>query len=394
MHTLFCFIPTIFSLIFLTSSVLGQDAIIAVDEKFWSKDVDQLSVHVSDADVTVNTKAGRSITVQILVDGRNSKEAMDYFENQNFSVALDKATLVVESNPENIYGISYDWRNSADIYVEIEMPANIPLKLRTLDGNFDVNELTAGAEIKTSDGHIKVGSVSGDKVAIQTLDGNIDAQSLMGQSISVKTSDGDISVGSCSGEKITIQTIDGDIDAQTINSLSISVKTSDGDLNLGALEGDSVKLQTMDGDILIESAAGKINIKTSDGDIALRELLSSGSQLQVMDGDIVVDKVTGSLSLRSSDGDVLLGLIEPENVSVSVHDGDVALAMPQDVSATLDLSGSEVSMDEFPHFIGTITDTGIDGDLNGGGPVIHVRTSDGDVLLRNGVESGSDLFSR
>ncbi len=371
-----------FFLIFLTSSLHAQDALIPIDEKFWVKDVDDLSVNVMDADVSVNTKSGSTISVQVLLDDQNSDIAMRYFENQNFSVSLDKTTLVVATNPDQTHKVYYDWHHSPDINVIITMPPDIPVNLRTLDGNFEVNELIAGAKIRTSDGDIVLGSVSGDRITIQTLDGNIEAQSLTSPFVSLRTSDGDISIETVSGESIAMQTLDGDIEAMSLKSPSISLKTSDGDLNLGILDGESIELQTIDGDVFIELAVGRTNIRTSDGDVILGELLSSGSKMQMIDGDIRIDQVSGHVSLTTSDGDVFLGLIEPEDVAISVIDGDITLTMIEDLSVTLDISGSYVTMDELPQFSGKISDTKIEGDLNGGGTLIRARTSDGDVIVK------------
>ncbi|MCY4171624.1 MAG: DUF4097 family beta strand repeat-containing protein [Bacteroidetes bacterium] len=354
MRILLRFLPITLSLIFLSSSVFAQDTFTAIDEKYSVKDVDDIDLNVLDAHVTVNKISGSSISIQIFINGRDSDAARDYFESQNFSVELNNRSLIIESNANKFVTISYDWDNSPDIQVIIGLPPNIPAKLRTSDGDINVDELTAGVEIKTSDGDISLGSVSGDRIAIQTSD--------------------------------------GDINAQSLQSPAIKIQTSDGDLYLETVNGESTQLQTSDGDILVKSVTGKMNARTSDGDLAIGKLISAGAQLNTSDGDIIVDAVSGSVSIRSGDGDVVLGIIEPEEVSVSVNDGDVVLAMPQTISATLDIDGADVSMDEFDQFIGTISDTNINGDLNGGGAMIRVRTSDGEVAIVDENEMPSILF--
>ena len=329
----------------LTTPALAQVTLTPINQKFSAKEIRDLAVNVVDSDVTVNTSDAATITVQIIVKGKDRDEAMEYYEKQNFSVSLVDATLRVHSKREKPYGTPSNWRNSADIHVAISMPSDVPSSVRTSDGDLEINELTEGATIKTSDGNITVGTIS--------------------------------------GEKITIQTSDGDIEADQLDGSSVLVKTSDGDLTLGTLFGDSMRIQTSDGDIKINSATGDMDAKTSDGDLVIDEMISSSAEIRTSDGEIKIGKMTGSLTLRSGDGDVELGLIDPENISISISDGDALLTMPQNLSVTLDVSARDVEMDSFSNFSGKLENSRVEGDLNGGGALIRVRTSDGDVVMRS-----------
>lgn len=362
MYVLPKFIPSALTLIMVATSVQAQITFTPVGEKYAADEVRDLMVSVEDADVTVNTSDVSTVEVQVTVKGNDRDKAMDYYEQQNFSVKLDGETLHVHSKREKSYKKSYDWSNSADIHVAISMPTNITSNIRTSDGDLVIDELTAGATIVTSDG-------------------DIEATWLEGISISVKTSDGDISIGTAAGEEIAIQTSDGDIVADRLEGSSVSVKTSDGDLALGNVAGD-LRIQTSDGDILIDSMDGELDAKTSDGDLIIGEIISSSAEARTSDGEIKVREATGSLTLRTSDGDVELGLIDPENINVTISSGDVLLSMPQDLPATLNIRAQNVRMNSFSNFSGDLDDSRVDGDLNGGGALIQVHTSDGDVVLR------------
>jgi len=338
-------ILTILSMVTFATSGFAQVTLTPVDEKFASKDIHDLVIHVVDADVTVNTSNGSSVSVQIIVKGNDLDKAMEYYEKQNFSVHMEDSALRIRSEREKSYGTSYDWRNSADIHVAITMPSDIPSRIQTSDGDLEIDELIAGAMIKTSDG--------------------------------------DISIGTVSGSEIVIQTSDGDIDAELLASPSISVETSDGDVVLGNISGDLMKIRTSDGDILIDSATGNLNAQTSDGDLMIGEMISPAASVRTSDGEIEIEKVSGSLALRAGDGDVKLGLIDPNSINVTLSDGDALLSIPQDLSATLDIKGEDVKMDSFPNFSGNFDDSMIDGDLNGGGALIRVRTSDGNIVMRS-----------
>lgn len=334
-------------LLLVAAPVSAQVQLTPISENFSANQVDNLMLSVVDADVTVTTSNASSVTVNVTVDGRDRDKVMEYYEKQNFSVALEGGTLHVVSKPEKNLGEFFNWRNPIDISVMINMPADVPSSIRASDGNLAIEELTSGAKIKTSDGDIKIGQISGGDIVIQTSDGNIAADLLQGP--------------------------------------SVSIKTSDGNLMLGELIGDSVRAQTSDGDIKIELVSGEFEARTSDGDLSIRNMVSSRAVAQTSDGDIRVSNITGSLTVRTSDGDVELELVDPRDISVSVGDGDALVSIPADISTTLDVrtSDGDVEMDAFSNFSGNIANSRVTGDLNGGGPTIRVRTSDGDAVMRS-----------
>ncbi len=334
-------------LLLIAAPVIAQDQFTPISEKFSSNQVDNLTLSVVDADVTVNTSDASSVTVDVTVDGRDRDKAMEYYEKQNFSVSLEGGTLHVVSKPDKNYRGPSNWRNAIGIHVMINMPTDVPSSIRTSDGDLAIEELTAGAQIRTSDGDIDIGQISGGEIAIRTSDGSIAADLLQGP--------------------------------------SISIRTSDGDLMLGELIGNIVRAQTSDGDIVIETVSGEFEARTSDGDLHIGNMTSSRAKVQTSDGDVKVSNVTGSLTVISSDGDVVLELVDPGEISVYVGDGDVLVAIPADISTTLDVTASDgdVDMDSFSNFSGNIEDSRVTGDLNGGGPTISVRTSDGDAVMRS-----------
>ena len=334
-------------LLLIVAPVTAQDQLTPISEKFSANQVENLMLSVVDADVTVNTSDGSSVTVDVTVDGRDPDKAMEYYEKQNFSVSLEGGTLHVVSKPEKNYREPSNWRNSINIHVMIIMPSDVHSSIRTSDGDLAIEELTSGAEIRTSDGDIDIGQISGGEIVIRTSDGSIAAHLLQGP--------------------------------------SVSIRTSDGDLMLGELIGNIVRAQTSDGDIVIETVSGEFEARTSDGDIYISNMTSSRAVAQTSDGDIKVSDVTGNLTASSSDGDVVLELVDPGEISVSVGDGDVLVSIPTDISTTLDVRASDgdVEMDAFSNFSGNIENSRVTGDLNGGGPMIRVRTSGGDAVLRS-----------
>ena len=261
-------------LLFIAAPVGAQVQLTPISEKFSADQVENLMLSVVDADVTVNTSDASSVTVDVIVESRDTNKAMEYYEKQNFSVSLEGGTLQVVSKPDKNYRGPSNWRNSVDIHVMINMPPGVHSSIRTSDGDLDIEELTSGAQIRTSDGDINIGQISGGDIVIQTSDGSIAADLLQGP--------------------------------------SVSIRTSDGDLMLGELIGNTIRAQTSDGDIKIETVSGEFEARTSDGDLSISNMTSSRAVAQTSDGDIRIGNVSGSLTVSSSDGDVELELVDPE----------------------------------------------------------------------------------
>ena len=334
-------------LLLIAAPVSAQVQLTPISENFSANQVKNLMLSVVDADVTVNTSDASSVAVEVTVDGRDRDKAMEYYEKQNFSVSLEGETLHVVSKPDKNYNGPSNWRNPIGIHVLINMPTDVSSSIRTSDGDLAIEELTAGAQIRTSDGDIDIGQISGGEIVIRTSDGSIAADLLQGP--------------------------------------TVSIRTSDGDLMIGELIGNTIRAQTSDGDIVLETVSGEFEARTSDGDLYIGNMTSSRAKAQTSDGDVKISNVTGSLTVISSDGDVVLELVDPSEISVHVGDGDVLVAIPADISTTLDViaSDGDVDMDTFSNFSGDIEDSRVTGDLNGGGPTISVRTSDGDAEMRS-----------
>lgn len=185
--------------------------------------------------------------------------------------------------------------------------------------------------------------------------------------VNLSTGDGDVSVERVRGE-LEISTGDGDVGVEAMSSGSVDISTGDGDVWLGTVSATDIDLSTGDGDVLIETA-------TTPG----------GIDLSTGDGDVVVRGLSGPLSASTGDGDVAITIVEFGETGLTTGDGDVTIRAPAGLSATLDLSGGEVSMGrQGVEFKGTFDDDMARGDLNGGGPRLYVRTGDDDIVLRIG----------
>jgi len=164
--------------------------------------------------------------------------------------------------------------------------------------------------------------------------------------------------------------------------MDLSVMTADGDITADRL-GGRANLSSADGDVVIDSAEGEtLNVSTADGDIVIMGLSTTRAQVSTADGDISLDDVRSSLSVSTGDGDMRITFSEAHEASISTGDGDVVLFVPTTIRATFRLAGEYLNIAPGMELMGRVRDDMIEGDLNGGGPEIEVRTGDGSITLR------------
>ncbi|MCG8469142.1 MAG: DUF4097 domain-containing protein [Gemmatimonadetes bacterium] len=162
----------------------------------------------------------------------------------------------------------------------------------------------------------------------------------------------------------------------------LELKTGDGDIRIGRASG-RVVAQTGDGDISIDAATGAaIELSTGDGDVTAESLSAEDIRLHTGDGDVRLESVSGPISARTGDGDIALGIERFEGLTVRTGDGDVWLEVDRSIAADVDIEGDDLSLGRALAVSGRVREGSVQGELNGGGPELRVRTGDGDVTIR------------
>lgn len=164
----------------------------------------------------------------------------------------------------------------------------------------------------------------------------------------------------------------------------------DGSIHGQALKGE-IDLKTVDGSIDLTQVQGSVKTETVDGRISLRAV-EGNIQAETVDGDIIVSGQINRLELRTVDGDIEVTLSPLSSMErpwrLTTVDGDVDLLLPADFSAELFLqSGDGHIQCEFPlTTTGILSKRKISGKLNKGGPLLSIKTGDGDIVLRKSID--------
>lgn len=189
--------------------------------------------------------------------------------------------------------------------------------------------------------------------------------------------------GSSSG--LVISTARLEVEVWLPRQSDLIVDTQDGGVSVEDVAGH-IELETQDGSVTGRGLRGDIRVRSADGRVSLDDLDGS-LRLECHDGHSDVRGRFDRLDAESADGgidiDARAGSRMRAEWSVRSQDGGIRLRIPHDLAATLDARTADGSLVvDFPVQVqGSIRNHEILGDLNGGGPTLRLRCSDGGIRL-------------
>ncbi len=378
-----------------------------------------------------NKKEVRVVVIKRADVGRES-EARKYFED--IKIWIDKNGNNVIVKGETPWGRR--GRRRPRIEIEITVPYKYNVNLLTEGGSLNIGDLEGNVEGETDGGSIKVGQIKNGNVNISTAGGSIKINEVDKGNVEAETAGGSIKVGDVNGNlnvntsggsiklgKITVravaQTSGGSIKVEESGvdlelstsggSISvdmangpIDVETSGGSISIGDTKGD-IKASTAGGSIRIGLAGGKVEAETAGGSIGVDgskgpvEVETAGGSIEVLDAH-------GYIEAETAGGDIEAEMVVSNkntdtHVNLETAGGDITLYLPSNLQATFDVR-LEITRRAwrdykiYSDFPISIDDGGDDddwrgrrvligkGDINGGGDVIRLETTNGDIRIK------------
>jgi DUF4097 and DUF4098 domain-containing protein YvlB len=155
--------------------------------------------------------------------------------------------------------------------------------------------------------------------------------------------------------------------------------TSGGDMDLSALDG-TIHFETSGGEVRVKDCQGDLNLKTSGGDIRA-DNVHGILEVETSGGGIDMKGIDAKLDASTSGGNIDVSLNDNKGVSLETSGGEVRIHMPKTVMADVDAetTGGDVNCDL--EYSGHIKDGSMRGKINGGGNMIHARSSGGDIVI-------------
>jgi hypothetical protein len=239
-------------------------------------------------------------------------------------------------------------------------------------GSIHIDDIGGAVTAETGGGGIEVGTVGGD-VNLQTGGGNIRVVSAKGK-INAESGGGSLVV--LSGlQGAVLETGAGSIRVEKCVG-KVRASTGGGSVDLGEI-GGAAEIESGAGSIRLVSATGPVRVQTGGGSIQLDGAPSVRAETAA--GGIVVKLLSSSGErsdsvLETTAGDITVYLSNSLPISIRA-----AIELANGHSIRSDFSDIHVSSEGGPWGPRTVT---AEGQLNGGGPVLKVRTSSGNIVFR------------
>ena len=313
------------SLLFQPGSSLARGHEQRVERSFKVRSDGTLHLDSDKGSVEVQTHSSEEVEVVVFLKANTSSKdrAQEWFEN--FELDFDHRNGDVEIRGEWRQGWARK-RNRLRVHFNCRVPQNYNLDIDTAGGGIRVDDLVGEVRLETSGGSISMGEI----------DGPVEAE----------TSGGSISLDRCTGRA--------------------SVHTSGGNITLGKI-GGPVDARTSGGSISVDGVGGDLGAYTSGGSLRLRD-------------------INGNVRAKTSGGSIRAELLKQINspVNLRTSGGGIILEIPPNFKADLDAStsGGRVVTDVPITIKGTVNKSSLRGELNGGGPLITLRTSGGNIEIR------------
>ena len=179
----------------------------------------------------------------------------------------------------------------------------------------------------------------------------------------------------------------GNIDLKAFNG-DVVLQTTGGNIGVAVGAGD-VKAKTSGGNLQVVHVIGAVSGQTSGGNITLlgckggADLKTAGGSIEVENDRPVLAKTAGG-SIRCQLGKVATS--QSLLLDLETTGGGINVSLLPDIAATVEakvLGGSVTT--EFPVTVeasGTVKPDQLQGAINGGGPLLKLRSVGGNIILR------------
>jgi DUF4097 and DUF4098 domain-containing protein YvlB len=256
---------------------------------------------------------------------------------------------------------------------DIQVPGQTQLvRLETEGGSVAANNLSGRVEAKTGGGGIQLDRISGI-ISVSSGGGNIDIGKV-GNDVQASTGGGSIHLVSAAGHVIAT--------------------SGGGNLNIGWAK--VMTLQTGGGSIRVIKCDGKIKAETAGGNIELNDI-AGAAEIETGGGSIHIGPVRGGVRAETAAGAIMAKLAAGgtpfTDSKLETQVGDIIVYVPEglgvNVRAAVEAARSYGIKSEFGELKITSPTRNLgpreyyaEGSLNGGGPVLHVHTTTGNIEIK------------
>ena len=337
----------------------------------------------------------------VRVEG-GSQQGINYvIRNHSYSGSEDRARREFENYKISAYvhgdtaWIVGDWQGGRPHKFSGDFVVNVPremdeVKIETEGGNVSTSGIAGRVDAQSGGGTIRVDDIGG-AINAETGGGSIDVGNVAsdvnlhtgGGSIKVNSAKGKIEAESGGGSVNIVSGMQGAVLETGGGSIQVErcagrvkASTGGGSIDLGDI-GGPVEMETGGGSIRLSSAKGPVRAETGGGSIELNGVPSARAETAA--GGITAKFVAANgehhdSELETAAGDITVYLAPNVNISVRA-----SIEVANGHSIRSDFPDIRVTTEGGDYGPKTVT---AEGSLNGGGPVLKVRTTTGDISFR------------
>ncbi len=192
-----------------------------------------------------------------------------------------------------------------------------------------------------------------------------------------------------------VQGIKGDVKSEGVSGRvqflsvrgNIEASTISGEIELAEVEGN-VNLRSRSGNMYLDGVKGYIFARSTKGKLQMNSVEGTIRGLTV-GGKIVMRKVKGVVELaETTRGDIEIELVEVADDWLGMifysASGDIEVSLPPTLGANLGMKSvrGRISCDFTMSTRGQFEPGTLGGPINGGGPLLEIETTDGDIFVR------------
>lgn len=345
----------------------------------------RIKVDMGAVRVAGGSQSGISYVIRNRVSTSSEDQARREFDSYKISAYVrgDTAWIVA------------DWQGGRPHRFSGEFTVNVPrdmeaVKLETDGGSVSTTGIAGRVDAQSGGGSLHLDDIGG-AINAETGGGSIDVGTTGGDlslhtgggSIKVLSSKGKINAESGGGSVVVVSGLQGAVLETGGGSIEVErcaghvrATTGGGSIDLGDI-GGAAEIETGGGSIRLASAKGPVRAETGGGSIELNGVPSAHAETGA--GGIVAKFV-------SSSGERTDSLLETSAGDITVY---LAANLNLTVRAAIEVANGHSIRSDFPE-IRVTTEGGdygpktvtAEGNLNGGGPVLKVRATTGNISFR------------
>lgn len=252
----------------------------------------------------------------------------------------------------------------ADLTVTV--PPTVTLAVTANRGDLRANSLRSGLTATANHGDIELSAITGPVTGhINNGDSSFAAHSVTGP-LSIEGHGKDLTIGDISGPVALNGEFFGTTHLEHVQG-PIRFHTSRTDFQLGRLDGE-VEISP-NADLSADQVAGPVTLNTRNRNITL-------------------ERVSGDISVTNRNGSVDLTAAQPVgNIMVENRNGTVNVTMPSEAGFVVQADTTNGDLDnEFSLPMGGAENhPSLSGSVKGGGPLVRLSTTQGDLSLKKGT---------